>query len=122
MQDIGTTLWSMATLEFHDDDIIRGLASRIEVDRVRDYKPQELSNAVWALASIEMVPKYPDVFDTVLIPPNQQFRGPLNAIDDPVTVCFGVAAQELMRRPYEFKSQEIKDVLWGFSRVCHVSV
>ena len=31
--------------------------------------------------------------------------------------CFAIAAQELIRRPHQFKSQEIKDVLWSFSKV-----
>ena len=107
----------MATLNFLDEDIYRGIASRLTVNGARFFKPQELSNTLWAMATAEVTPKYPDVFDTVIIPPKDRFNGPLRSIDDPVTVCFGVAAQELMRRPFEFKTQEIKDVLWSFSKV-----
>ena len=69
------------------------------------------------MATAEITPKYPDIFDTTTIKPKDRFDGPLHAIDDPVTVCFGVAANELMRRPFEFKTQEIKDILWSFSKV-----
>lgn len=107
----------MANLEFCDEEVFRGVASRLRIDRAHEFKPQELSNAVWAMATIEITPKYPDIFDTVLIPPKEQFSGSLRSIDDPITVAFGIAAQELMRRPFDFKSQEIKDILWSFSRV-----
>lgn len=69
------------------------------------------------MARAEVIPKYLDIYDSVLIPKEEQFAGPLDALDDPVTLCFGVAAQELMRRPFEFKDQEIKDILWSFSKV-----
>lgn len=95
----------------------RGIASRLTVDRARHFKPQELSNTLLAMARAEVIPKYLDIYDSVLIPKEEQFAGPLDALDDPVTLCFGVAAQELMRRPFEFKDQEIKDILWSFSKV-----
>jgi hypothetical protein len=38
-------------------------------------------------------------------------------MSDPVTACFALGASELIRRPSEFKPQEIKDVLWSFARV-----
>ena len=107
----------MASLEYCDEAIFRGVASRLRIDQAHGFKPQELSNTVWALATAEIFPRNPDVFDTVLIPPERQFSGPLHAMDDPVNVCFGLAAQELMYRPFEFKTQEIKDVLWSFSKV-----
>jgi hypothetical protein len=119
-QDVSTTLWSFATLEYRDEKIYRGVAARLPADRARYFKPQELSNTVWALATAEITPRYPDMFDTVLIPPNRRYTGPLLAIDDPTTLCFGVAAEELMRRPFEFKSQEIKDILWSFSKVSNL--
>ena len=116
-QDISTTLWSLATVEYLDEEIYRGIASRLTVGGARFFKAQELSNTVWAMATAEITPKYPDMFDTILIPPENRFSGPLHAIDDPVTLCFGVAAEEIMRRPFEFKTQEIKDILWSFSKV-----
>jgi len=92
---------------------------RLTVDGARLFKPQELSNTLWAMATAEVFPKYPEIFDTVLVPLDQRFKGPLRSIDDPVTLCFGIAAEELMRRPFEFKTQEIKDVLWSFSKVSY---
>jgi hypothetical protein len=56
---------------------------------------------------------YPDSFDTALVAESLR---PSNWKDDPVTVCFAIAAKELTRRPHEYKSQEIKDVLWSFSK------
>lgn len=117
IKDIGTTLWSLATLDYAEKDTYRKIASRLTVRGAHFFKPQELSNTIWAMATAEITPKYPDIFDTTTIPPKDRFNGPLHAIDDPVTVCFGVAANELMKRPFEFKTQEIKDVLWSFSKV-----
>lgn len=37
--------------------------------------------------------------------------------NDPITECYASVAGELMRRTHEFKDQEVKDVLWAFSRV-----
>jgi hypothetical protein len=36
---------------------------------------------------------------------------------DPISECFAAATTELMRRPHQFKAQEIKDVLWSLSKV-----
>lgn len=113
-QDIGTTLWSFATAEYFDKDAYREIVSRMNVDAAQNYSPQELSNSIYALASAEVELKYPDSFDTTLVP---EALRPSNWKHDPVTVCFAVSARELMRRPHEFKSQEIKDVLWSFSKV-----
>jgi hypothetical protein len=109
-QDVGTTLWSFATLGYVDDAIYRSLAARISPADAHAYKPQELSNIVWGLKEIEINDK--DVFDTTLVPASQ--RPP--RLTDPITVCFAVAAQELVRRPHQFKSQEMKDVLYSFSK------
>jgi len=38
-------------------------------------------------------------------------------LNDPITECFAVVASEAMRRPFDFKDQELKDVLWSFSKV-----
>jgi len=35
---------------------------------------------------------------------------------DIVTSCFAAVANEAARRPHEFKGQELKDVLWSFSK------
>lgn len=113
-QDVGTTLWSFATAMYFDKDAYRAIVSKVNVEAARDYAPTELSNSIYALATAEVEVKYPDSFDTTLVPENLR---PSNWKDDPVTVCFAVSARELMRRPHEFKSQEIKDILWSFSKV-----
>jgi len=61
-------------------------------------------------------PKYMHVFDTTLVP--EKLRTPLSDIKkDPITECYAAVAGELMRRTHEFKDQELKDVLWAFSRI-----
>ena len=112
--DLGTTLWAFATLEYFEEDIYREILSKVNVNAARDYQPRELSNLCWACATAGVEVKHPDAFDTTLVP---NVLRPLDWREDPVTVCFAVAANELMRRPHEFKSQEIKDVLWSFSKV-----
>ena len=107
-QDVGTTLWSFSLIGYFDKDAYRSIASRLNVNDARNYSPTELANSVYALASAEVEARYPYSFDTALVADNLR---PSNWKDDPVTVCFAVAARELMRRPHEFKSQEIKDVL-----------
>lgn len=111
--DIGTTLWSFATANFFDEEAYRTVVSRIDENAARSYQPRELSNSVWALATAAVPVKYPDAFDTTLVP--EDLRPDWR--DDPVTACFAVAANELMRRPHEFKSQELKDVTWACSKV-----
>jgi hypothetical protein len=103
-------------MEFFDDDIYRSIAYRLTPDRAVKAKPQELSNVVWALATADVVPQFLDVFDTTYFSPSQR-PSVAQAQRDPVTRCFALAAQELMRRPHEFKTQEVKDTLWAFSRV-----
>jgi hypothetical protein len=62
------------------------------------------------------MPKYKSAFDTTLLPASQ--RPTFDDMrDDPITECFATAAAEIMRRPHQFKEQEIKDILWAFSRV-----
>lgn len=115
-QDIGTSLWSFATLEYFDHDLYRAIANRVNKDRSNYCKPQELSNTLWALATADVVPNYIDVFDTALLPKKARPH-PAQAESDPVIKCISTAAQELMRRPQDFKSQEIKDILWALSRM-----
>ena len=110
-QDIGTTLWALATLEFPDtNDLYRKVAARLQTDKSHLYKPQELSNVVWSLAKAE-VQLYEDIdaFDTSLVVDRPPVR-------DPVMLCFAIAGRELTQRPHQFKSQEIKDVLWSYSK------
>lgn len=112
-------MWSFATLEFFHADVFRGIASRLDFQHGRDYKPQELSNTVWALANNpDLTPQFQDIFDVTFAPAS--VRKEMMARADPVTICFATAGNELMRRPYDFKPQEIKDVLWSFSKVSDV--
>lgn len=144
-QDVGTTMWSFATAEYGDYDAFCAGASRLNFRHIRSFKvccihhqrlfvdqsllnlwmclrlgfceqPQEMSNSVWALATAGIVPKYIHAFDTTLVPTSKR---PTRAMiqSDPITECFGAVASEIMRRPHEFKDQELKDVLWSFSKV-----
>jgi len=110
-------VWALATSGYDNHDVYRGIVARLSPRHARTAKPQELSNSVWALATAEVPPKFPDTFDNVVVPAEQRFSGNLQDIDDPTTACFGIAARELMSRPFDFKSQEIKDILWSFSKV-----
>jgi hypothetical protein len=114
-QDIGTTLWAFASAEYFNQDSYRGPATRLTTIK-KQLKPQELSNTLWALATAEVIPRSIDVFDTSLLPSSLR-PSPSQIQNDPITVCYAMGAQELMTRPSEFKSQEIKDVLWSFSKV-----
>ena len=68
------------------------------------------------MATAGFAPKYTHVFDTTLVPAN--LRPSMSDIKkDPITECYAAVAGELMRRTNEFKDQELKDVLWAFSRV-----
>lgn len=121
VQDIGTTLWSFASKEYFDEDVYRVICSKLTLDRGAHFKPQELSNTLWALATAQVAPKYPDAFDTTLVSPSKRLSLS-DMADDPFTLCFAAGAAELMRRPHEFKPQEIKDVLWSFSKVSSIEI
>ena len=41
--------------------------------------------------------------------------------NDVITECFTAAAIETMKRPWVFKEQELKDVLWSFSKVSSIN-
>jgi hypothetical protein len=115
-QDLSTSLWSMATMEFFDDNLYRAVVSRYHSIGVRRFKPQELSNTLWALATAGVAPLRLSAFDVKLLP--DYLRPTLDEIqDDPVTAFFMDTAKELMHRPEDFKTQEIKDVLWAFSKL-----
>ena len=115
-QDIGTTLWGFATLSFSDSDTYRAVCSRLTKEDATACKSQELSNTVWAIATAEIeVVQDRDAFDTTLLH-GANLPG-LDEIEDPIVECFAIAARELMARPDSFKTQEIKDILWSFSKV-----
>jgi hypothetical protein len=115
-QDIGTTLWSLATAECFDQDAFMAGASRLNLKHIRSFKPQEMSNTVWALATAGFAPKHIRAFDTTLVPASQRPTAKM-VMSDPVTECFAAVASEAMRRPQDFKDQELKDVLWAFSKI-----
>jgi len=114
-QDIGTTLWSFASMEYFEEDVYRSACSRLSLRHCRSFKPQELSNTVWALATAGVFPKDLSVFDTTLVSSSKRMT--ISEITkDSVTECFAAATTELIRRPLEFKEQEIKDLLWSLSK------
>ena len=75
-----------------------------------------MSNTVWALATAGFAPEHTRAFDTTLVPKSQRPTKEM-ITNDPITECFAAVASEAMRRSYEFKDQELKDVLWSFSKV-----
>ena len=115
-QDIGVTMWAFATSEYFEQDSYQRVASRLNPSIVHTFKPQELSNPCWAIGTAGVESRYLNAFDTTnfplkALPSKQDIRR------DPITLVFAVAAQEMVRRAPEFISQEIKDILWGFSKV-----
>ena len=109
-------MWSFATVEYFDEAVFKAAASELTLNKSHSFKPQELSNTVWALATAGAVPQYPRAFDTTTVKSSQ--RVSLRELtSDPITACFAAATKELIRRPQEFKEQEIKDVLWSLSKV-----
>eukprot|EP00578_Thalassiosira_sp_NH16_P000781 CAMPEP_0181141396 /NCGR_PEP_ID=MMETSP1071-20121207/35800_1 /TAXON_ID=35127 /ORGANISM="Thalassiosira sp., Strain NH16" /LENGTH=1329 /DNA_ID=CAMNT_0023228381 /DNA_START=239 /DNA_END=4228 /DNA_ORIENTATION=- len=115
-QDVGTTLWSFATAEYIDLEAFRAGVSRLNFRQIRSFKPQEMSNTLWALATAGFGPEHWGAFDTTLVPASKRPTKQMIS-NDPITECFAAVASETMRRPYDFKDQELKDVLWSFSKI-----
>jgi hypothetical protein len=111
-QDIGTTMWGMATVGFFDEKIYRKILERLTPEMIRQSRPQELSNIVWSVATADLPVGDEDCFDTSLLSDECRPK-----ITDRVTHVFSAVASELMERPEQFKPQEIKDILWSFSRL-----
>ena len=114
-QDIGTTLWSFATTKYCDKESFEKILSRLRLDAVEYWKPQEISNIAWALGTSAIPPLYPKAFDASLIPLSERVSFE-QASKDPITLAFAAVAKELLRRPEKFKTQELKDSLWGLSK------
>jgi hypothetical protein len=114
-QDIGATLWAFASTKFYDEDSFANLLSRLRMNDVQYWKPQEISNIIWAIGTAGISPKYRTAFDCSLIPADERISFE-QASQDPFTLAFAAAAKEILRRPEEFKTQEMKDTLWGFSK------
>lgn len=115
-QDLSTSLWSMATMGYADKDVYRSVVARLADIGAEKFKPQELSNTIWALTTADVIPKHPHFFDDRLLPDNLR-PSMEEAMSDPITACFALGASELIRRPDDFKPQEIKDILWSFAKV-----
>ena len=65
------------------------------------------------MATVGAIPEFQDAFD-------ETFRASKRRSDmmkDPFTQCIAVVTTELIRRPEQFKAQELKDVLWSLSKV-----
>ncbi len=94
-QDVSTLLYALALVGYENESTYKTLIARCNPRSARFYKPQELSNSAWALA-------------TAGIPPDSS---------EDVRVMLDVVSAELQRRPGEFKPQEIKDVLWSLTKL-----
>ena len=118
-QDVGTTLWSFATMEFFDEEAFKRVASNVDIQAVERWNPQELSNLIWAIGTAQLEPKFRKAFDSSFV--QMKDRPSFEQVSrDPLSISFAAVAKELMKRPQEFKTQEIKDSLWGFSKVSNV--
>ena len=103
-------------MEYFDEAVFKAAASELAMHKSHLFKPQELSNTVWALATAGAVPQYLQAFDSTTVK-NSNRISKQEIMSDPITTCFAVATTELIRRPYQFKEQEIKDILWSLSKV-----
>jgi RAP domain len=112
-QNVGNALWALAKLNYCNESIYCAIAKRIIPSESHLYEPQHLSNTVWAFATAGVSLENVDVFETSLVPGLQHPTPP----NDPVTISFAVAVQELMRRPQHFTNQNLKDVVWSFSKL-----
>jgi len=75
-----------------------------------------MSNSIWAMATAGFKPLYTRAFDTTLVPRNMRPTKKQLA-EDTFAETYAAVALETIRRPHEFKDQELKDVMWSFSRV-----
>jgi hypothetical protein len=111
---ISTTMWSFAKLKFVNDNIYKGLASRLNTNNASLFSAQNFSNIMWALASAGMTvhiktdsnidsldKKHRTIDEAVLI--------------DPVLQCCTITAREFMKRPHEFNAQSIDNICWSFA-------
>ena len=103
-------------MEYYNEDVYKQAASELTLSKSPSFKPQELSNTVWALATAGAIPKYIQAFDVTTVKSTHRVSKQ-QIMSDPITACFAAATTELMKRPHEFKEQEIKDVLWALSKV-----
>ena len=116
-QDVSSTLWSMASMEYYNEPMFRSILARVgrrDLVGYDHFKPQEISNTLWAIASAGIGLEYPNIFDVKLLPIN--VRGKVSVeeamISDPVTNLFASGATELILRPDEFKVRYIIAFKW----------
>lgn len=113
-QDIAMTLWSFATTEYGTAEVYKVLASEMNADSADAFKSQEFSASIHALATAKMVPADLSVFDDTMS--EQHGDGGKYQEYCPFTECFDTAASELIERTDMFTEQEMKDIIWAFSK------
>jgi hypothetical protein len=105
-----------ANLKFVNDNIYRGLASRLNTNNVSLFDAQAISNIMWALAStgIPLQDKLLSNFDTYWQSSSDIRIHHPDSID-PVLQCCAIAAREFMNRPHEFNPQNLANLCWSFA-------
>ena len=87
-------------MEFFDEDIYQGVASRLLSPEITTQcNPQVYANSLWAMATAELEIAGKLVFDTTLVPVSARAAQPT----DPATTVFGMAAKDMMRRPFSLQ-------------------
>jgi len=56
-------MWSFASVEYFDEEVFRTATSEISSRDASSFKPQEMSNTIWTLATSGATTKYLHAFD-----------------------------------------------------------
>lgn len=143
-QELSNILWSMATLEVHEPELVNRILDSA-CDRIDDCVPQALSNMIWACATLRHThPRFPHVVAASATPRLATFQSQTLAntlwaysvLGMYPTDLFTKAADEIVRRLdareskqkislededpsfTQFQGQEISNVLIAYARGC----
>ena len=126
-QDISATVWSFATLKFGDLGMFESAAKMVTEKSVQNFKPQECSNILWSFATMNCLPISLKILDREENEIAAKIKISMDILDkrdnnnnnnNVFVNAYAAIANELIKRPYAFKDQELKDVLWSFSKAC----
>jgi hypothetical protein len=118
-QHVSITLYGFAKLKFHDDTLYRRIAGRLQSKNASDFDGQNFANIVWALATAGVTIQDNKIQNTTLpLQPLQNSKNVHHSYEiDPVLQCCAIAAQEFIKRPQDFNSQNISNMCWGFAEL-----
>jgi len=123
-RSIGGTPSDSSQLDYLEDDAalraLRWVATALQ-ERVHEFKPQELSNSIWAFATVG----FGCAPDSVQFNSNSDYISLASdrADDDRELVArtLQVVAISAMGRLHRFRPQELNNLAWGFARLGHYS-